>query len=71
MSLESLRESRRRAAYPGRQILQPVATSSRDGVVSDFHNPLAPRDGNTKFGNRVGRNPLDVFLVWEVVLPGQ
>ena len=56
MSLESLRESRRRAAYPGRQILQPVATSSRDGGISDLHDPLAQRDGYTKFGNRVGSN---------------
>ena len=59
----SLRESRFRAAYPGRHILQPVATSSfRDGVFHACADLLAPRDGSTKFGNRVGSNPLDFFF---------
>ena len=62
MSSESLRESRLRAAYSGRQILPLAATSSRGGVISDLHNSLAPRDGYTKFGNGVGSNPLDFFF---------
>ena len=57
MSSDSLRESRLWAAYPGRQVFQPVATSSRAGVLNELHIPLAPRDGYTKFGNLVGSNP--------------
>ena len=52
MPSESLRESRLRAAYSGRQILPLAATSSRGGVISDLHNPLAPRDGYTKLAIR-------------------
>ena len=62
MSSESLRESRLRAAYSGRQILPLAATSSRGGVISDSHNPLAPRGGYTKFGNQVGSNPPRSFV---------
>ena len=62
MSSESLRESRLRAAYSGRQILPVAATSSRGGVISDSHNPLAPRGGYTKFGNQVGSNPPRSFV---------
>ena len=62
MSSESLRESRLRAAYSGRQILPLAATSSRGGVISDLHNPLAPRGGYTKFGNQVGSNPPRSFV---------
>ena len=51
------KEEQSRAAYSGRQILPLAATSSRGGVISDLHNPLAPRDGYTKFGNQVGSNP--------------
>ena len=63
MSSDSPRESRLWAAYPGRQVFQPVATSSRDGVLSELHIHPAPRDGYTKSGNLVGRNPPLIFSV--------